>query len=57
MKAAEQGSLEIVYCLLKAGSNPFLENRQGRKADVYAESNHPDTGIHIKLRQYMQQLI
>jgi hypothetical protein len=27
MKAAEQGSMEIIFMLLKAGSNPFLKNK------------------------------
>jgi hypothetical protein len=42
--------MEIVFMLLKAGSNPFLKNKQGRTADQYAESNHPEVGIHLKLR-------
>ena len=50
MKAAEQGNIEIIFMLLKAGANPFIKNKQGRTADTYAEANHPQTEIHVKLR-------
>ena len=36
MKAAEQGNSQIVQILLVAGSNPKLQNNQGRTAFMLA---------------------
>ena len=56
MKAAEAGNRNIVVALLRAGCNPFLEDVQGRTADVYAENNHPHLEIHIILREYINEI-
>ena len=56
MKAAEAGNRNIVVALLRAGCNPFLEDVQGRTADMYAESNHPNMDIHFILREYMEEI-
>ena len=56
MKAAEAGNRNIVVSLLRAGCNPFLEDVQGRTADMYAESNHPNMDIHLILREYMEEI-
>ena len=56
MKAAEAGNREIVVDLLRAGCNPFLEDVQGRTADMYAQSNHPHMDIHTILREYMDEI-
>ena len=56
MKAAESGNRNIVVALLRAGCNPFLEDVQGRTADMYAESNHPNMDIHVILREYINEI-
>jgi len=56
MKAAEAGNKNIVVALLRAGCNPFLEDVQGRTADLYAECNHPTMDIHVILREYMDEI-
>ena len=46
MKACESGNMEICIALLQNGCDPFLADKNNRKADEYAAVNHPDKNIH-----------
>ena len=56
MKAAEHGSVDNFNMLLKAGCNPFLKDIHGKRADDYAEINHPEQNVHMVLREYMAEI-
>lgn len=45
MKASEHCSLEMVQLLLNKDADPFVKNKKGRTADMYAQQKQPDTGI------------
>ena len=56
MKAAECGNLDICIDLLRAGSDPFLEDNYGRNAQNVATVCHPQSSISNMLAQYMTEI-
>ena len=53
MKAATSGSVGICMRLLEAGANPFMKDKRGLTADVYAEITVKELNLHVALRDWM----
>ena len=56
MKAAEKGDMDIVVKLLKAGADPFQQDRRGLSACDYARIHHPEKQLHQVLQDYMSSI-
>ena len=55
MKAATSGSEDICMLLLKAGADPYIKDKRGLTADVYAELTVKEQNLHVTLRDWMKK--